>query len=95
LRFLWAWLRCFQRSSDSSARWLAGRPALAALLGAVGGPLSFAAGARMGAVGVGPTPALTWGVLALEYALATPLLLLLAPHARPLAPPLIPGTRER
>jgi hypothetical protein len=34
-------------------------------------------------------------VLALEYALATPLLLLLAPHARPLAPPLIPGTRER
>jgi hypothetical protein len=77
---LWAGFATLPRFS---LRWLADRPALAALLGAVGGPLSFAAGARMGAVGVGPTPALTWGVLALEYALATPLLLWLAPGVQP------------
>jgi hypothetical protein len=80
---LWA---AFATLPRFSLRWLVGRPALAALLGAVGGPLSFAAGVRLGAVGVGPTPALTWGVLALEYALATPLLLRLAPGARPVAP---------
>lgn len=58
-----------------SLAWLVGRPALAALLGAIGGPLSFYAGLRMGAVGVGDEPLMTWGALALEYALATPLLL--------------------
>lgn len=34
---------------DSSLGWLAGRPGLAALFGAVGSPLSFSAGARLGA----------------------------------------------
>lgn len=62
-----------------SMRWLAGHPWLAAALGALGGPLSYAAGVRLGAVAVGPVPALTWGVLALEYAFVTPLLLRLAP----------------
>ena len=58
-----------------SLAWLAPRPVLAALLGAIGGPLSFAAGARLGAVGPGDSPPLTNLVLAVEYALATPLLL--------------------
>jgi len=70
-----------------SLAWLAPRPALAALLGAIGGPLSFAAGVRTGAVAYGDSPLTTSAVLALEYALATPLLLRrLAPrlpHARP------------
>jgi hypothetical protein len=34
--------------------WLAGRRRLAAALGALGGPLSYAAGARMGALSLGP-----------------------------------------
>ncbi len=58
-----------------SLSWLAGRPWLAVLLGAVGGPLSYMAGVRMGAVAVGESPLLTWGALAIEYALVTPLLL--------------------
>ncbi|HEX6882946.1 MAG TPA: DUF2878 family protein [Planctomycetota bacterium] len=58
-----------------SLAWLAPRPALAALLGALGGPLSFAAGARAGAVAPGDSTLATNVALALEYALATPLLL--------------------
>ncbi len=64
-----------------SLAWLAHRPALAALLGAVGGPLSYAAGIRLGAVAVGSQPVLTWLALSAEYALATPFLLWLAPRA--------------
>jgi len=62
-----------------SLAWLVRRPWLAAILGAVGGPLSYLAGARLGAVSVSPEPLLTWVALAAEYALATPLLLRLAP----------------
>lgn len=65
-----------------SLAWLAGRPLLTLVLGAVGGPLSFYAGTRLGAVGAGSSPTLTWGLLALEYALVTPLLLRFAPGPR-------------
>ncbi|NOT31985.1 MAG: DUF2878 domain-containing protein [Planctomycetes bacterium] len=64
-----------------SLAWLVRRPGLAALLGAVGGPLSYLAGARLGAVAVSSEPLETWSTLAVEYALATPLLLWLA-HGR-------------
>jgi len=60
-----------------SLAWLRARPLLAAVLGAVGGPLSFLAGARLGAVAAGAP--VTWVALAVEYAVATPLLLGLAP----------------
>jgi len=58
-----------------SLAWLAKRPLLALLLGAVGGPLSYAAGERAGAVGHGASVLVVNAVLALEYALATPLFL--------------------
>ncbi len=58
-----------------SLAWLAPRPALAVLLGALGGPLSFAAGVRMGAIEHGRSIVATNVALALEYALATPILL--------------------
>ena len=61
-----------------SLDWLRGRPLLAAGLGALGGPLSYLAGTRFGAVAVGDEPLLTLGALAIEYALVTPLLLRLA-----------------
>jgi hypothetical protein len=64
-----------------SLAWLRGKPWLAALLGGVAGPLSYLAGVRLGAVAVGAHPLLTFGVLAAEYALVTPLLLLLAPRS--------------
>lgn len=58
-------------------RWLHTRPLWAALLGALGGPLSYALGARMGAIGlIEPVPALV--ALALGWAAITPLLLALA-----------------
>jgi hypothetical protein len=69
-----------------SMAWLAPHPWWSALFGALGGPLSYYAGVRIGAVGVAEPPLYGYGVLALEYALATPLLLRLAPrgdlHAR-------------
>jgi len=62
-----------------SLAWLADRPAWASAFGAVGGPLSYWAGTRFGAVAAGESVALTFGALSLEYALVTPLLLRLAP----------------
>ena len=58
-----------------SLGWLKGRPGLAVIFGAIGGPLSYLAGTRFGAVGLGDTPLLSWCALAIEYALLTPLLL--------------------
>jgi hypothetical protein len=60
-----------------SLSWLRGRLLLAAALGALGGPLSFLAGERVGVVA--STGQATWVCLALEYALVMPLLLLFAP----------------
>jgi hypothetical protein len=62
---LWA---AFSATAGLSMAWLRGRTVLAAVLGGVAGPLTFMAGARMGALTLGPwaTP-----VLAVEWALAT------------------------
>jgi hypothetical protein len=58
-----------------SLSWLTKRPWLSVVFGAFGGPLSYLAGVRMGAVAVGESALLTWGALAIEYALVTPLML--------------------
>lgn len=68
-----------------SLAWLAPRPGLAACLGALGGPLSFAAGARLGVVSDGGSARTTATVLALEYALLTPLFLRWLAPRRPTA----------
>ena len=65
-----------------SLGWLANRPALTAAFGAVGGPLSFLGGARIGAVALGANPTITLAALAIEYALVTPALLHWAPGQR-------------
>lgn len=62
-----------------SLAWLIDRTWLAIAFGAIGGPLSYLGGVRIGAVHVGAAPAWTWVALAVEYAIATPLLLRLAP----------------
>jgi len=62
-----------------SLAWLARRPGLAVVLGAVGGAFSALAGVRMGALALGEPKGLSLAVLALEYAVATPLLLRLVP----------------
>ena len=58
-----------------SLAWLAPRPRLAFLFGALGGPLSYYGGVRVGAVAFGPAVAASVVALALEYALLTPLFL--------------------
>lgn len=65
-----------------SLHWLAGRPWLAVLFGAIGGPLSFLGGTRFGSVAIGDSTWLTLGALSLEYALVMPLLMALAPASR-------------
>lgn len=71
------WL-AFAALPPRSLAWLRPRPALAALLGALGGPLSFLGAARLGAVSL-PAGQLGLVALALEWALLTPLLLALVP----------------
>lgn len=58
-------------------QWLHGRPWVAAALGAVGGPLSYAAAARMGACSFAQ-PTLALATIALGWAVITPLHLAVA-----------------
>ena len=71
---LWA---LFATTLNESMRMLQTRPWIAAAFGAVGGPLAYYAGARMGALDL-VQPAAMLTALALGWALATPLLLSLA-----------------
>ena len=65
-----------------SLGWLRGHWKLAFALGAIGGPLSYLGGVRMGAVEVGPEPLWTWIGLGVEYAVITPAMLALV-RSRP------------
>jgi hypothetical protein len=58
--------------------WLRERYLLAAVLGAVGGPLAYVGGARLGALELHPDTLLVAVAVAAEYAVATPLLLFLS-----------------
>jgi len=70
------WL-LFATTLNVSMRWMRGRYVIAAVFGAVGGPLSYLAGARLGAMNfVETAPALT--ALALGWGVAMPLLTWLA-----------------
>lgn len=71
---LWA---LFATTLNESLRMLQTRPYLAALFGAVGGPLSYYAGARIGALDF-VQPAAMLAALAAGWAVATPALLSLA-----------------
>lgn len=71
---LWA---LFATTLNSSLGWMQGRPALAALFGAIGGPLSYWAGERMGALRL-ESPVAALVALAAGWALLTPLLMFAA-----------------
>ena len=68
----------FATSLNVSLAWLKTRLKLAALLGAVGGPLSYYGGARLGGMSFSEPLYMSLGVLALLWAVAFPLLLRLA-----------------
>jgi hypothetical protein len=57
-----------------SLRWLKRLPAVAALVGAIGGPLAFLAGERLGAA-VFPDPYLAMAALAVGWAILFPMLM--------------------
>lgn len=71
---MWA---LFATTLNLSLGWLKGRPWLAALLGAVGGPMAYLAGQRLGAVDL-PQPMLALVVQGLGWSLLMPLLAWLA-----------------
>lgn len=85
---LWALLAPMLREP---MRWLHGRPLLAALLGGVGGALSYAAAARLGACRF-PDPLLAMAVLGAGWALIMPLLLAAARRLDRAAAPSRPVT---
>jgi hypothetical protein len=62
--------------------WMRGRFALAALVGAVGGPMAYAAGERMGAAMLGPAHAVALAWIAALWACAMPLLVWMEARAR-------------
>jgi hypothetical protein len=61
--------------------WMAGRFLVGALFGAVGGPFAYLAGVRVGAAILGPSQTAALMVVAVEWALAMPLLLWIARQA--------------
>ena len=67
----------FASTLNVSLRWLRGRWTLAALLGALGGPLAYYAGAGLDGVEV-TVPWLAFGALAAGWAVLMPLLIALA-----------------
>jgi hypothetical protein len=71
---MWA---LFATTLNVSMKWMRGRPALAVVMGAIGGPLSYLAGQKLGAMSFNdPVFALTG--LAVAWSLAMPLLVALA-----------------
>jgi hypothetical protein len=71
---MWA---LFATSLNLSMAWLKGRTWLAALSGAVGGPLAYLAGERLGGLQM-PDPVLALGAQALGWAMLLPMLTRLA-----------------
>lgn len=67
------WL-LFSTSLSGTLKWLQGRYLVAALLGAVFGPLSYVAGGRLGAIESNQDFLLTVLVLAVVWGLVVPLL---------------------
>ncbi len=76
----------FGTSLNVSVARLHGRPGVAALLGAVFGPLAYLAGRKLGAVAFGPpdTAPLLW--LSAVWGVAMPLLIVVAARAHPQGP---------
>jgi hypothetical protein len=66
----------------ASMAWLESRYLLAALLGASGGPLAYWAGSRLGAMQVQWNEFASYGILALTWAAALPVLVYFAQRGR-------------
>jgi Protein of unknown function (DUF2878) len=89
---LWA---AFATTLNHSLRWVMGRPIVAAILGAAGGPLAYFAGTRLGALEM-PTPEMALPLIAAAWAAAMWALSIVATRVRPSATsPRIPSATHR
>jgi hypothetical protein len=72
------WILCmwinFALTLNGSLRWLHGRYLLAAGLGAIGGPMAYVAGVKLGAAALLASETVVYGALAVAWAIAVPLL---------------------
>jgi len=71
---MWA---LFATTLNVSMKWLRHRPVVTVMMGAIGGPMSYLAGQKLGAIGF-LQPLMALLALALIWALAMPLLMLIA-----------------
>jgi len=69
----------FATTLNVSLDWLKGRPWLSVVFGAVGGPLAYIAGAKLGGVSL-VEPVLALSALGVGWAVMTPLLVALSVH---------------
>src|SRR5690606_14994388 len=67
--FLIALWMLFPTTLNVSLKWLQGRPLVGAAFGAVGGPLSYYAGMRLGALEMGASSVVFFSILAVEWAI--------------------------
>lgn len=72
----------FATTLHTSLHWLLGKYGLAALLGAIGGPLSYYSGAQLGALRLNPDSTFSFIVMALAWGVAMPALIWLAKGER-------------
>jgi hypothetical protein len=68
----------FATTLRTSLSWLTGRYLLATLLGGIGGPLSYFAGAQLGALTLHPNLMFSLGIIAVAWGGAMPILVWLA-----------------
>jgi len=65
---------CFAATLIGPMRWLAGSATRAVAFGALGGPMAYYAGAKLGALALGPVEPVGYALIAMEWALALPVL---------------------
>ncbi|MGE0824158.1 MAG: DUF2878 domain-containing protein [Candidatus Binatia bacterium] len=68
----------FATTLHTSLRWLSGQYVLAAVLGVIGGPLSYYAGAQLGALQLSTDLSFSLSVIATAWGIAMPLMVWLA-----------------
>lgn len=68
----------FATTLHTSLRWLSGRYTLSAILGAIGGPLSYYSGAQLGALTLNSDVTMSFLIMAIAWGIAMPVLVWLA-----------------
>jgi len=88
---MWA---LFATTLNVSMGWMRGRPILTVLMGAIGGPLSYLAGEKLGAIEL-TLPANALAAIGVAWAVAMPLLMRLAKRFDGMREPTVPDFVQR